>query len=109
MFWLALKMFVCFFSSETGYSLILLGSFVLGVSGLNEPVTFPNQPLGVNNELRSQRIYKNFSLLGHPNKMFCFSSPTHFFRKVKKKKKKIPDTLVKEANTSIYKHTILFY
>ena len=32
---------------------------------------------------------------------------TQFFRKVKKKKK-IPDSLVKEASTLIYKHTILF-
>ena len=44
---------------------------------------------------------------GHPNKMFRFPSPDRpiFFEK---SKKKIPDSLVKEANTLIYKHTILF-
>ena len=38
--------------------------------------------------------------------MFRFLSPDRpiFFRKVKKK---IPDSLVKEASTLIYKHTIL--
>ena len=39
--------------------------------------------------------------LGHPTKMFRFSSPDRrifFFRKVKEKKK-IPDSLVKEAST----------
>ena len=41
--------------------------------------------------------------------MFRFPSPdwTIFLRKVKKKKN--PDTLVKAANTLIYKYTILFY
>ena len=48
--------------------------------------------------------------IGHPNKMFRFSSPNWpiFFKK-KKKKKKIPDSLVKEANALIYKYTIWFY
>ena len=54
-------------------------------------------------------ISANFkNRLGHPNKSFRFPSPDRriFFRKVKKKKK-IPDSLVKEASTLIYKHTIL--
>ena len=48
------------------------------------------------------------SYLGHPNKMFRFPSPDQpiFFWKVKKEK--IPDSLVKEASTLLYKHTILF-
>ena len=49
-------------------------------------------------------------IYGHPDKMFCFPSPADrpiFFEKWKKKK--IPDSLVKEASTLIYKHTILFY
>ena len=44
--------------------------------------------------------------------MFRFPLPDRpiFFPKVKKKnKKKIPDSLVKEASTLIYKHTIVFY
>ena len=47
--------------------------------------------------------------LGHPNKMFRFPSPDRpiFFEKSKKKKKN-PDSLVKEASTLLYKHTILF-
>ena len=40
------------------------------------------------------------------NVSFPIARPTHFFRKVKKKK--IQDSLVKEASTLIYKHTILF-
>ena len=36
--------------------------------------------------------------------MFRFPSPD---RPPQKKKKKIPDSLVKEASTLIYKHTIL--
>ena len=41
--------------------------------------------------------------------MFRFPLPDRpiFFPKVKKKKKKIPDSLVKEASTLIYKHTIV--
>ena len=35
---------------------------------------------------------------------FPIARPTHFFRK----EKKIPDSLVKEASTLLYKHTILF-
>ena len=45
-------------------------------------------------------------IYGHPDKMFRFPSPTDrpiFFEK------KIPDSLVKEAITLIYKHTILFF
>ena len=40
--------------------------------------------------------------LGHPTKMFRFSSPDRpifFFRKVKERKKKNPDSPVKEAST----------
>ena len=42
--------------------------------------------------------------------MFRFPSPdrTIFLRRVKKKQT-VPDTLVKAANTLIYKYTILFY
>ena len=42
--------------------------------------------------------------------MFRFPPPDRpifFFEKWKKKKKKIPDSLVKEASTLIHKHTIL--
>ena len=46
--------------------------------------------------------------LGHPNNIVRFPSPDRptFFRKVQKK---IPEALVKAANTLIYKYTILFY
>ena len=40
------------------------------------------------------------------SKGILIARPTHLFRKVKKNN---PDSLVKEASTLIYKHTILFY
>ena len=48
---------------ETGYCLILLGSFLLGVSDLNESVTFSNQPLSVNDELQSKNFQESFDVI----------------------------------------------
>ena len=63
-------------------------------------------------ELMSGHIgeFQEQARLGHPNKMFRFPSADRpiFFPKVKKKKKKkIPDSLVKKASNLIYKHTIV--
>ena len=47
-----------------------------------------------------------FCRLGHPNKMFVSHRPTDpIFFEIVKKKKKNPDSLVKEARTLIYEHT----
>ena len=44
-----------------------------------------------------------------PIKCFVSHRPTDPFFSKSKKKKNIQDSLAKEANTLIYKHTILFY
>ena len=59
-------------------------------------------------DIDTAKLYVQFfSSLAIPIKDFVSHRPTDpFFRKVKKKK---TDSLVKEASTLIYKHTILFY
>ena len=44
-------------------SLILLGSFLLGVSDLNESVTFSNQPLGVKDKLLSKNFQESYYVI----------------------------------------------
>ena len=52
------------------------------------------------------KISRTSGLLGHPNKRFRFPSPD---RPIFSKSEKKTDSLVKEASTLIYKHTILLY
>ena len=66
--------------------------------------------LGGNSTFINSFEISKFMTVKRPSQLnvpFPIARPTHFFRKVKKKKNQ--DSLAKEANILIYKHTILFY